>query len=268
MKQLTLPITVHAQPGIPWQKRYLAAIADGLNAIGVSVQWAAQQETGPGTHIILGPNAFRQCFARLSREKRDFLTVNRAFIGSVLGDEANPYVAIGWNGYNNLATFPFEFGQPLPHSRMGQLWNHVQGFREAPTMDGQIALVLGEYDTPKDYLTTALGELHQNAEPFYFRPHPEAQPPKGVRLAPWSTIEEAIDQSSYVLTHHSTAGVTALIRGCAVVTYDRESMAYPITSHSLNELRYPNREKWLEWLSWTQWTIEEIARGDPWEYFV
>lgn len=262
------PVVVHAQPGIPWQKRYLEAITDGLATCGIGAKWTSQQETGPGTHIILGPNAFRQAFERLRSEGRDLLTINRAFIGSVLGDERNPYVAIGWNGYNNLARFPFKYGEVLPHSRMGSLWGQVRGFRQAPTLDGQVALVLGEYDTPADYLTTALGELHEAGEAFYYRPHPQAQKPKGVRLAPWPTIEEAIDESAYVLTHHSTAGVTALIRGCAVVTYDQESMAWPITSHSIDELRYPNRELWLEWLAWTQWTIEEIARGDPWEFFV
>lgn len=263
------PVTVHAGISIPWQRRYLAAFLAGLENIGVSAKHSEGQDDGPGTHIIFGPNLFRPLVSKLSDTGRDFLTVNRAFIGSVLGDEANPYVAIGWNGYNNLARFPFELGEKLPHSRLGSLYRYVKSYqRRRQEGNTPIALVLGEYETPQDYLDTVRSELDDAGELSFFRPHPAATAPKDVRLAPWSTIEDAIDNSAYALTHHSTAGVTALIRGCPVVTYNQESMAYPITSHSLDELRYPDRRPWLEWLAWTQWTIEEIARGDPWEYFV
>ena len=263
------PVTVHAQTGIPWQKRYLAAIVEGLGEVGIGARWTAQQETGPGTHIILGPNAFRTAYHQLSQAGRDLITVNRAFIGSVLGDEPDPYVAIGWNGYNNRARFPFAYGDTLPMSRMTkELWDDV-GEPQSSRQSG-LPLILGEYENTQGYLAAAITQCRRRGGGFFYRPHPHGPTPTGVQRAPWETIETAVDASSVCLTHHSTAGVLALIRGCPVVTYDRESMAWPITEHELAPDRIPavpERGPWLEWLAWTQWKISEIARGDPWEWF-
>ena len=264
---------VHAATGIPWQKRYLEAIMAGLHKAGHEAKWSAFQEAGEGTHIILGPNAFKQCHGRLLKEGRDHLTINRAFIGSVLGHELNPFVAIGWNGYNNRARFAFslediEIGR-APYSRMKL--HDLEQFVGKPRPDrGGVPLVLGEYENTMGYISSAVTELKINAFPFFYRPHPNGPTPPGVRAAPWADIEAAIEASSCCLTHHSTAGALALVRGCPVVSYDRESMTWPVTPHELRSTlpEVPDRTYWLEWLAWTQWTIEEIAQGDPWEFLL
>lgn len=262
------PVTVHAATGIPWQKRYLAAIIAGFELMGIPARHEGGQSTAsPGVHIILGPNVFKNCFNGLRIDGRDCLTINRAFIGSVLGDEANPYVAIGWNGYNNRARFPFEFGDELPHSRMTeQLWAEV--YAQVSDRPG-LPLILGEYENTSGYLAAAVTQCKSRGGGSFYRPHPHGPTPSSVHPAPWTLIEDSIDASSVCLTHHSTAGVMALIRGCPVISYDRESMTWPITPHELGATipDLPERADWLEWLAWTQWTIDEIARGDPWEFY-
>jgi hypothetical protein len=221
-------------------------------------------------YIVLGPNCFRQTFAKLRAAGRDVLTVNRAFIGSVLGNEENPYVAIGWNGYNNHARFPFEYGAELPYSRAVEtLWRevHPASQRTGP------ALILGEYDTPPEFIHQTLQDCAALGIDAWFRPHPNAQHrPRLVRLCPEKNLKGAIRSSSVALTHHSTAACEALLRGLPVVVYDSESMCAPVCPEApyteTTSLVLPDRTQWVEWLAWTQWTVDEIHNGEPWSWLL
>lgn len=264
------PITVHGT-GIPWQKRYRAAIVEGLKCRGCRVRESGTQDWFEGTHILLGPNSFRDLAAKLSGLGQDFITVNRAFFGSVLGNEPNPYVSIGWNGYNNNARFPFSYDDALagnlPHSRMcAMLWNYVEPAHAA----GGPALILGEFDQFPNFLSQAITDCERNSQPLWFRAHPQGQTPARVRACPAKNLRAACAESSVVLTHHSTAACEALLRGVPVVAYDSESMCWPIAQQAPVDafnFSLPDRGPWIQWLAWTQWTIQEIAGGDPWEWF-
>ena len=121
---------IHAQTSIPWQKRYQEALLNGLQKYGAETTATSGQDTGPGTHIILGPNCFKPAYAQLRGQNRHVITVNRAFIGEVLGHQKDPYVAIGWDGYNNLARFPFEYEDQLPYSRaLRSFWEDLKPAR-------------------------------------------------------------------------------------------------------------------------------------------
>jgi len=264
------PVTVHGT-GIPWQKRYRSAIAEGLRLRGYEVRESATQDLHEGTHILLGPNCFRELAKRLTAAGEDFVTVNRAFIGSVLGDEPNPYVAIGWNKYNNNARFPFTYEQAvdgqLPHSRMTpELWNFVEPF--AATSGP--ALILGEYDDFPKFFRQAVADCDRNEYPWWFRPHPNGHTPTRAVSCPAKNLRKACHESSIILTHHSTAACEALLRGLPVVVYDEESICWPIGQQAPIDgfnLCLPDRGPWTQWLAWLQWTITEIKNGDPWEWF-
>ena len=173
----------------------------------------------------LGAQGVKSCFSGRRSDGRECLTIKRAFVGSVLGDAANPYVAIGWNGYNTRARFPFEFGDELPHSRMTeQLWAEV--YAQVSDRPG-LPLILGEYENTSGYLAAAVTQCKSRGGGSFYRPHPHGPTPSSVHLAPWTLIEDSIDASSVCLTHHSTAGVMALIRGCPALRYDRESRTWP-----------------------------------------
>lgn len=261
------PITVHGS-GIAWQKRYREAIAKGLRKRGHEVRESGTEDWHEGTHILLGPNSFKNLAARLAEKGENFLTVNRAFIGSVLGNEPNPYVAIGWNGYNNNAEFPFAYGDELPCSRMTpQLWTMVEPQGGSPSGP---ALILGEYDEFPIFIRHAIADCEKNNVAWWFRPHPQGRTPARARSCPAKNLRAACHNSSIVLTHHSTAACEALLRGVPVVAYDEESMCWPIAQRPpVNGFSYciNDRPAWLEWLAWTQWTIHEIANGDPWQWF-
>lgn len=278
MTNLKEPIYVHGS-GVPWQLRYRSAIAKGLTRRGLDVHEHGLTNAYQGTHIVLGPNSWRHVEQLCKARGDDYITINRAFFGSVLGDEENPYVAIGWNGFNRNARFPFSYDDighgKHPHSRLtddlkADILPMVAD--SGPMMDGdqlKPVLILGEYDTPKAWLTKVSAELAATEFPWKFRPHPNAgDMGLGDHLHPAKTLEDALDQSSYVLSHHSTAGVTALLRGRHTLTYSEESMAWDVTPHKLaGNIGFPPRGVWTEWLAWCQWTIEEIENGDPWEYF-
>ena len=266
---------LHASSAIPWQDRYRKAFADGLTRHGHRVDLPGYEEPG-AIHVIFGPNVYRQVFISLRARGRHVLTVNRAFLGEVLGDQQNPYVAIGWDGYNNLARFAYDFGQELPLSRwrpeFDEHWKEPD-----PQIVMRPALVLGEYETPSWFAKKVRSELRNG--PAWFRPHPAAADTAqmmrmmGTKPAPDTTLRRVLDASAFVLTHHTTAAVEALLRGLPVITYNDESMCHPITPHSIAEFfeapRLPDRRReWAEWLAWTQWTIEEIARGDPFEFLL
>ena len=263
------PVTVHGT-GIPWQKRYRAAIAEGLRLHSHEVRESATDDWHAGTHIILGPNCFKQLAARLTDKGEDFITVNRAFIGSVLGHEHDPYVAIGWNGYNNKASFPFSYNDILkrahPYSRAQPLWRFVES---VPAPSGP-ALILGEFDEFPEFFRQAVADCERNGLQWWWRPHPDGKTPSRARTCPSKNLATACRESAVVLTHHSTAACEALLRGTPVVAYDEESMCWPIAQRAPIDgfrLPMPDRGPWVEWLSWTQWTISEIAAGTPWDWF-
>lgn len=264
---MEFPVTIHASGSIPWQKRYAEALLKGFKCLGRSAGVTGSNDVNAqGTHVILGPNLFKTAFASLRAADRDVITINRAFVGSVLGDEENPYVAIGWNGYNNNADFPFNIDALYPHSRVTpELRAEVRSWQYYEHGE---ALILGEFHPEPAFYARALEECERYGYPRVFRPHPDSDfLPSGMRASPVTTLKEAIDAASVVLTHHSTAAAEALLRGVPVVSYDRESICWPVTSHDLGTIKLCDRDRWLEWLAWTQWTIEEIARGEPWEWF-
>lgn len=266
---LEQPVTVHGT-GIPWQKRYRAAIAQGLRSRGHEVRETATQDWHEGTHILLGPNAWRDMADTLANRDQDFITINRAFIGSVLGNETNPYVAIGWNAFNNNAQFPFTYQEIVtrkhPYSRAQPLWRFV----ESGVHPSGPALILGEYDEFPVFFKQAVADCERNGLQWWWRPHPQGKTPSRARSCPSKNLATACRESCVVLTHHSTAACEAMLRGTPVVAYDEESMVWPIAQKAPIEgfrLALPDRGPWVEWLSWTQWTIDEISTGSPWEWF-
>lgn len=264
------PVTVHGT-GIAWQKRYRAVIAQGLRTLGHEVKETATEDWSEGTHILLGPNCWRAIAITLASRDQDFITINRAFIGSVLGHETNPYVAIGWNAFNNKARFPFTYQEILkrehPYSRAQPLWRFVEPVAQASGP----ALILGEYEEFPEFFRDAVADCEHVGLTWWWRPHPQGKTPSRARVCPSKNLAAACRESSVILTHHSTAACEAMLRGTPVVAYDEESMVWPIAQQAPIDdafrLRLPDRGPWVEWLSWTQWTIDEIASGTPWEWF-
>ncbi len=255
------PVIVHAG-AIPWQQRYRDALVSGLQLQGNKVHTSQQDSANTeGTHVLLGPNLWRRSFEYLEKIGRPFLVVNRAFLGPVLGDMPDPYVSIGWNGFNNNARFAFKYGETLPHCRLNDAM--FEDFRDWRDSDHGPVLVLLEYNTPQAYLDRVARQIGER--PWFHRCHPS-----GIKtsLGPSSDRSLALDAASAAVatTHHSTAAVEVLLRGTPVVSYDKESMTWPITGHSLDDIKKEDRGTWMEWLAWTQWRISEIQRGEPWEW--
>jgi hypothetical protein len=77
--------------------------------------------------------------------------------------------------------------------------------------------------------------------------HPNIQP-----------FDECLDVTTLAITFTSTCGAEAVIAGIPTIACHSGSLAYPVSSHSLQESPItPDREEWIHALSWRNWSINE-----------
>ena len=100
--------------------------------------------------------------------------------------------------------------------------------------------------------------------PVYFKPHPNTArgnfKPKIETIG--GDLSGVLEKCHLALCYNSNSSVDAVINGVPCVTFDRGSMAYEVTSHSIYNRIMPDREGWLARVSNCQWTPEEIKNGD------
>ena len=116
---------------------------------------------------------------------------------------------------------------------------------------------------------------HTNRKIIY-KPHPhQAFLPDAVEnciVLPVSTEDKI---SNYFLdcwcavSLASNGAIDCVMNGIPVVTSDKMSMVYDISSHSLKEIENPKMQNITQWLydiSYTQWNMKEIELGESWLY--
>lgn len=79
------------------------------------------------------------------------------------------------------------------------------------------------------------------------------------------TLEECLSDAGLVVTINSNSSVDAVLRGVPVVALDDRSMAWPVASHSVNEIVMPDRSEWAYGMAWKQWLLPEMASGYCWD---
>jgi len=100
-----------------------------------------------------------------------------------------------------------------------------------------------------------------------FRPHPGA----GIQLARSygidvptqraGTLADGFVGARLCVTMNSNAAVDAVIAGVPTVATDEGSMAWGVTSRSVNEILTPDRADWANRLAWSQWLRAEMETG-------
>lgn len=183
--------------------------------------------------------------------------------------------SLGWDGLNNRARFPEcpdrgeRFAQHWP--KLLQPWKdggrHILLIGQVP---GDAALYGLNLDAWAQDTTRQIQQVFGTA-PILFRPHPlvlrtqRVRCPVGAELST-GTLQEDFAGAKCTVTFNSNTGVESVCYGIPTVTLDIGAMAWPVTSHALDdEIITPDRAEWTHKLAWCQWRIEEIADGTAWD---
>jgi hypothetical protein len=195
----------------------------------------------------------------------DVLVMERAYL-----DDRFKWVSLGWNGLNGRALWPLNASPERwdrHFSRLLKPWRVPSG--------SSYALLLGQVpsDTAcrsirlENWLSTVTQRLRLMGRAVRFRPHPKAPIVRvpGAAIARDSTLAEDLAGAEFAVTFNSNSGVDAVLAGVPTVAHDEGSMAWDVTSHSLEEkLQRPDRLPWAHRLAWRQWLPTEIEEGIAW----
>jgi len=76
------------------------------------------------------------------------------------------------------------------------------------------------------------------------------------------TLESDLNRAKCLVTVDSTISVDAILHGVPVIILGKHPVN-KIASKSVSNLRYPNRQPWLNWISYYHWSINDL-RSDEW----
>lgn len=251
-----------AVPGGPkWHRRYAEAFRKGFARYGIETAVQSNDRDDlrafkkGDVPVMFGPNYFPRTFQRLRAACAGFLTVNRCFWGDVNDD-----VAIGWNGFNGEAVFPYP--NPARAAALGERkpWPHAN----LRWGDRKGVMIIGEYPSPCDdrkaieaFYKKSLERASLQGEPVYFRPHPHCM---GPTLPPHVTRTDkgfGLGGVALFTTYASTFGVELALRGGDVLPDMTASFLRYWDGVDLHHLHVL--------IASAQAHIEEIKSGDFWE---
>ena len=236
---------------------------EGLERHGVDCVLASYDEPVDCDFAVIWGWKQRQVIEK----PRHLLVMERGHVGDRMA-----FTSMGWDGLGGRAKYPqIDDG--------GVRWRrHFDGLLQDWRSEGGCALVFGQCDGDaslwgvdfREWATGITAVLQARGRWVVYRPHPLMLRnnlrwcPPGAEFSERSLADD-LKQAAFAVTFNSTGGVDAVLAGVATVTRDQGSMAWPVTSHSLDEpLAMPDRSGWAHRLSWSQWLPDEIRSGEAW----
>lgn len=200
-----------------------------------------------------------------------YLVMERAYI-----DNRFKWVSLGYDGLNGNADFcNSDIKDPTRWDK------HFASQIQAWKTSGKKVLVSGQcyhdasiaHTNIEKWYYNTIKTLNEMNISVIFRQHP-------MNKKPWKDLslkyeidrspsfEESLGQDiRCVVTFNSNAGVLATLAGIPAISFDKGSMVYNITKHSLDDLDYkPDRTEWASKIAYTQWLPEELESGEAWEH--
>lgn len=197
--------------------------------------------------------------------------LERGYIGDRL---AWTSVSFG-GGLNGRATFRGVSSDPGRFERhfagLMRPWRAARGYTLLiGQVPGDMSLVSVKGSLAAWYRDTAMG-LRRLGHDVRFRPHPMAVGARRGDRGPddvpvlGGTLEDALAGAALVVTFNSNTAVDAVLAGAPAVANDIGSMAWPVTTHRIDEAPIrPDRTEWAARLSWCQWSLAEMRSGECW----
>lgn len=233
---------IHCQPRIAWQGPFAVKMARGLERAGIPCMITDSRARRGGTPILLGTTLWRG----VEQDGGDYLLVDRCQYG-----DTRHWVSLGWNGRGYRARWP--------ENRDPSRWE-AYGVPLEPWRTGKRVILCGQVGAySPDWFSEEGWYSAVSDHCTHFRPHPMGDNPTGL-----PTATDFSDCKVAVVLNSSIA-VQAIMAGIPVVTMDAGSMAWPITGHTIDDIRTPDREEWCHWLAWCQWSHDEIEEGRLWD---
>lgn len=123
---------------------------------------------------------------------------------------------------------------------------------------GQIT-IFGQVENDKNLRGVDIYEwvewIQQIVPNAVFREHPIMVDQNDAPLEPFGIC---LAKTSLAITYSSTVGSEAVIAGIPTIAFSKESLAYPVASHSISDAPVtPDRDTWLHELSWRHWNVNE-----------
>jgi len=224
----------------------------------------SQQPDESDVHLFWG---LRKRFGKqaLANKKR-CLIIERAFLG-----DRFKWHSLGYNSINGYADF---CNNDVSEDRWLTHWaDSMQDWRDG----GDYALVVGQVqgdaalrgqDVYK-WANQAVQDAKRKYGRVIFRPHPLDKFPRKVEGAEYHTgdLQEVLSNAAVVITYNSNTGVDAVMAGIPAISYDKGSMVWDISSHSIKEdLIRPDRSDWGRKIAYAQWLPSELKDGTAWRH--
>jgi len=193
---------------------------------------------------------------------RPRLVIEAGYLNGVSGDyvpDRLRFLSVGWNGMHGRAdAFPMN----CPPDR----WNRLPETLKPWKSGGEYVLVCGQHPGDTQAPLTAIwdgicADVAQRFDTVVYRAHPLIDRSTG-------PLREWLAGAAVCVTWASSAAVEAVIEGVPTITLDAGSIAWPVTSHRLDDPLYTGtREQWASDLAYRQWTPAEIEAGEMWDIF-
>jgi hypothetical protein len=238
---------IHCEPGVPWQPKRAAFIAEGLHRVGIKTRITdSRARLDEGFPILLGTTFWRG----IERDGEEFLLVDRCSFG-----DTERFVSLVWNGHGRRGD------HRVPEHFDGSRWRKYGMPLKPWRLEGSRIVLCGQTETYSPH-HKSLESWYSSVPASHFRPHPAGSMYSDLRLArDW-------DDCILAVTLNSSIAVQSVMDGIPTVTMDEASMAWNVTSHHWSKIEMPDRYSWAERLAWCQWTDEELREGVPWEYLL
>ena len=241
------------QPQMPHQVEWCGAMARGLERHGVTIG------NDGDFSVCWGWRVGEQCAG-------DVLVMERGHVG-----DRNQYASCGWNGLGRRGQYATGTADRWRNAwvRLLSPWRYTNGY----------ALILGQCPgdmslatmmcTMEQWAQNVTDQLIADGRTVVYRPHPANGGdyiPTGA-LPATASLADDLAGAAMAVTWNSTSAVEAVLSGVPTVTCDEGAMAWPVTSHSLDEpLITPDRYQWCADLAWSQFSMQEIESGMAWEH--
>jgi hypothetical protein len=240
-------VTIHANQDVPWHLKRGTFFAEGLAKAGIAYRFTrSRMRDGDGVPLLLGTTFWRN----IETDGGEFILVDRCSFG-----DTEEYIQLVFNGHGRRGEH--KMPEPPDPARWRNIGCPVRAWRR----NGKRTVVCGQTESySPEY--RRIEDWYAKVVPFatHFRTHPAGYNPTKLPEAPdWRDVRCAI-------TLNSSVGVQAVLAGIPTVTFDEAAMAWPVSSHSLDDpLITPDRGNWCTWLAWTQYSDSELREGDTWQ---
>ena len=255
------------------QLKYANLLANGMRRHGYTNIDIMQQLTSACNPdlAIFWSHKRRNIIEFQKSRKKSYMVMERAYLG-----DRHHWVSLAYNGLNGRANF---CTRNISESDTQRFEKYFSSYLKDWKRDGEYALVIGQVRTDasvahiniSDWYRKVISDLNTMNIPVVFRNHPLDQKSwntTGLKFA-WdenADLEKSLQNAKMCVTFSSNSGVLSAISGVPTVAYDIGSMAYAVSSRTVqDDLITPDRTTWCNKLAHCQWLPEELEDGTAWD---